>query len=568
MSNKVCNVMKGAVGALACLPMLALAQPAEAERSGPDYQLLLAGGALSICSSMAANHCEEGGWIDSQTMRVDRYLNLSEKYVKPLLDDEYWPVHRRETRDDVREALTIIRERVNEDIMPERVFVDEFTRRATQYLYENLSDSEWNLILDHLEMPVPAGMREQVNVDESLNQNAVDVFQEFVAQAAKVRGTVAGGEVKPRIAVITASARDPYDAVDFYLNLFAELGAEAQWLPIDAAVYEAQRSGKCDALNEIREEQFGAWDRDRVHAAKYQQQVEFCKRAAAGIEIIENVDAVFINGGDQNLTRQALLNPLSQPSPLLIEIYSRVRGGNFVVGGTSAGTAVMTAKSMITNGTSAEALKAGARAAEPPVPGCNNNDSCPRDMNQDTLTYHPLGGIGLFPYAILDTHFSERGRQARLLRLAAETFTPMAIGIDETTAMQVNVLRNEFRIIGERGVFFVVGAQQAENAVASTFHYLTAGASGRISDQDINAVRFATDGSIVQTEPTTRFLDDRGMIDSLRLLCRDREQFTLLQEDYRLTVLADENTRTQISGGECQVMNGRVGIALETPEKF
>ncbi|PTB90263.1 cyanophycinase [Pseudidiomarina aestuarii] len=568
MSSNILKVMKGVAGALACLPMLAMAQAAETERSGPDYQLLLAGGALSVCSSMAANNCDEGGWIDNEVMRVDRYINLSDKYTKPLLDDDYWPIHRRETRDEVRDGLQIIRERINEDIMPERVFVREFTRRATQYLYENLSDSEWNLILDHLEMPVAAGMFEQVNVAESLNKEAVGVFEEFVAQAAKVRGTVPGGDDKPRIAVITASARDPYDAVDFYVNLFAELGAEAQWLPIDAAVYEAQRSGKCDAINEIREEEFGAWDRSRVHAEKYQQQVEFCKRAGAGIEMIENVDAVFINGGDQNLTRKALLNPLSQPSPLLTEIYSRVSSGNFVVGGTSAGTAVMTAKSMITNGTSAEALKAGARAAEPPVPGCNNNDSCPRDMNQDTLTYHPLGGIGLFPYAILDTHFSERGRQARLLRLAAETFTPMAIGVDETTALQVNVLRNEFRVIGERGVFFAVGAQQADNAVASTFHYLTSGASGRISDQDINAVRFATDGKIIQAEPTTRFLDDRGMIDSMRLLCRDRKQFNLLQGEYRLTVLADDNTRSQVSGGECQVMNGRVGIALETPEKF
>src|SRR5690554_730332 len=79
-----------------------------AQQTGPEYQLFLAGDELALCSSMAWQHCDDTNWIDNTSMRTDRYLNLTDKYVKPLLADERWPQHRRETRDDVADAIVII----------------------------------------------------------------------------------------------------------------------------------------------------------------------------------------------------------------------------------------------------------------------------------------------------------------------------------------------------------------------------------------------------------------------------------------------------------------------------
>jgi hypothetical protein len=38
---------------------------------------------------------------------------------------------------------------------------------------------------------------------------------------------------------------------------------------------------------------------------------------------------------------------------------------------------------------------------------------------------------------------------------------------------------------------------------------------------------------------------------------------TALDGQFRLTLLGDDNTTRQIAGGECQVLNARMGIAWE-----
>src|SRR5690606_12530388 len=120
-----------------------------------------------------------------------------------------------------------------------------------------------------------------------------------------------------------------------------------------------------------------------------------------------------------------------------------------------------------------------------------------------------------------------------------------------------------FEVVGERGVFFGLGAQQTDTAVAATFHYLVAGAAGRIADNNVVDIRFAEGDGVVQEQPTTRFLNDRGMVDSLRLLCQQRNTFNLVQNEFRLMVVGDENTKRQKAGGECQVTDARIGISWQ-----
>jgi hypothetical protein len=176
--------------------------------------------------------------------------------------------------------------------------------------------------------------------------------------------------------------------------------------------------------------------------------------------------------------------------------------------------------------------------------------------------------LGWFSPAIVDSEFTENGRHGRLLRLAATTSTPLAIGIDEKTGLLLNTQSGAFEIIGRGGVFFAVSAVQNDKAVASSFHYLMAGSSGRFSDGDIADVTLASSGRVVTEAPTTRFLSDRGLADSLRLLCNERDSVTALDEQFRLTLVGDDTTTRQIAGGECQVLNARMGIAWEPQQNL
>ncbi|WP_369742842.1 cyanophycinase [Pseudidiomarina sp. PP-1MA] len=538
-----------------------------AQQAGPEYQLFLAGDELALCSSMAWQHCDDTNWIDNTSMRTDRYLNLTDKYVKPLLADERWPQHRRETRDDVADAIVIIRNRLNEDIVPERVFLEEFTRRATRYLYDNLSEREWNLVVDHLEMPVPQGKTDTARLDELVLPAKRDILEAFIRQASLVKQAQSKDDKVPTIVIAAVGARDPFTAVEPFLSGFAQAGANVQWLPLDAAVNTAQRTKQCNELEALRETELGTWHRARVHADKHRQQLEFCNSPLAGIKMIDQADGLFIVGNDPSLVRAALLNPLSQPTDIMTSIYLKMKANRLVVGATSDAMNALTARAMVASGTSAEALRSGAIAGEAPPFACNKDDSCPRNMNQDSVSYHPLGGVGLFEFASLDGQFSDLGRHGRLLSVAATTATPLAVGIDARTALAVNVHSGAFTVLGERGVFFAPAPQQVEHSVVSAFHYLTAGASGQFVDNDISNVTFAKRDNVVQEDPTTRFLNKRGAVDSLRLICQQRDQFNLIENEFRLMVIADDATQRQKSGGECQVMNARMGISWQ-PEKF
>src|SRR5690606_39724611 len=105
------------------------------------------------------------------------------------------------------------------------------------------------------------------------------------------------------------------------------------------------------------------------------------------------------------------------------------------------------------------------------------------------------------------------GRHGRLLRVAAANKVPLAVGVDRRTALAVNVLTGRFKVVGERGVFIGEAAQETDQAVAATFHYLVGGSQGRFTTDSIADVQFAEHDGVVAEAPTTRFLNNRGMVD-------------------------------------------------------
>lgn len=404
-------------------------------------QVLLAGGHLPVCSSMNPSQCNGApDWsvdaLDHQRYRIDETaiirFALSQENLSESADLQTWlrlltalrgetDYNRQELTDRLRQATV----EVGHDQASRPLLIDGET------LYQRLDDAQWWMLLDHLQLP-PDQRREQVQLARSRNRHAREVFQHFVAMAASV-----SDREKPLIAVSTASSRDPYDAVDFYLQVFEQAGAEVIWLPLDAAMRRARAEGACLQLDRFQAEELGSWQRQRVHPERFNEQLGFCLDGDAGIDLMTRIDGLFLNGGDQWLTLHAFRDQDGQATPELAVLLERVADQAMVIGGTSAGAAVQSKAAMISNGSNIAAMLDGAIAAPPPVPGCERSGQCPAGVVSGSLTWHPPGGLGTAAFGIVDTHFSERQRQFRLLRLLLDSNQRFGLGVDETTAVAI-----------------------------------------------------------------------------------------------------------------------------------
>lgn len=121
--------------------------------------------------------------------------------------------------------------------------------------------------------------------------------------------------------------------------------------------------------------------------------------------------------------------------------------------GTSAGTAVQGGG---TSGNAKVPMIAGGESYEALVHPALDHICATRDC-EDDLQYDIQGGLSLFSLGILDTHFSQRGRQGRLVRLASLFNLDFAFGVDETTGLIVSEGTDgttNFEVIGWYGVSF------------------------------------------------------------------------------------------------------------------
>ncbi len=234
-----------------------------------------------------------------------------------------------------------------------------------------------------------------------------------------------GGPDKARIGILTTGSATPEENGRFYVDAFAARGAKAEWLPLDAA-----HPGGAN---------------DPALAAR------------AG-----TCNVFFLGGGDQRRYTRTLLRRNGSDTALLATMRRVFEGGG-VVSGTSAGAAVLVDAPMVTGGESYDALARPRR-----------------------LTDRARGGLRLFRFGLIDTHFGERGRQGRMIRLAARRGVPLAFGIDENTALVVTDAlgpRPAMHVVGQGGVsVFDLGRARATRRGRFRIdnvrsHYLLAGDS-------------------------------------------------------------------------------------------
>ena len=151
------------------------------------------------------------------------------------------------------------------------------------------------------------------------------------------------------------------------------------------------------------------------------------------IKILDDADAVFFTGGDQlKITSQL------GDTPIFERVHEIYRAGGMIAG-TSAGASVVCETMMVGgDGDGSHRLGEGVRMAP---------------------------GLGLFPGAIVDQHFAERGRMSRLLGVVAQNPRILGIGIDENTAIMVKGNRT-FTVIGDGAVSVVDGSTVSYSNIA------------------------------------------------------------------------------------------------------
>jgi cyanophycinase len=119
------------------------------------------------------------------------------------------------------------------------------------------------------------------------------------------------------------------------------------------------------------------------------------------LEVLAGCTGIFVTGGDQ-----LRLCSLIGGSLLLEHLKTHIQHGKLALAGTSAGAAMM-GKTMIAGGSSGE----------------SPNRSLV-DLSE---------GLGIFPELLVDQHFHNRNRMARLMSAIAAHPDKLGIGIDEDT---------------------------------------------------------------------------------------------------------------------------------------
>jgi cyanophycinase len=179
-------------------------------------------------------------------------------------------------------------------------------------------------------------------------------------------------------------------------------------------------------------------------ASKDVDEAGWASNAANPAEIakIEKAGAIWFTGGDQLRTLRLLVNADNSDTPMLVAVRKRLAAGA-VVAGTSAGAAIM-GSGMIVCGT-ADIAATG--------PVSRNPADC--DVPDDRPVPLVLGkGLGFLNGAVVDQHFSQRNRWVRLLRATACIGGNIrhGFGIDEDTALLIDLNSSKARVIGEGGV--------------------------------------------------------------------------------------------------------------------
>ncbi|MEM6191803.1 cyanophycinase [Shewanella scandinavica] len=516
------------------------------------FDLMLVGGGMKTCSSQAPANCQSEVKFSADAKRETRYVfNVSwlERALKHPRLQSLNEQQKANLRQAAKALPPVSNSLKNSDVEIGRLHSDSLTLASLEQaivkidkqFLAHLSDQQYYTLLDLLEEKQMLAdgtlLQEQVLLDSTTNSHAATLYQLFTQQALAKRQQSNPNAKRPLIAVVTASARDPFEAAHYYVSVFEQIGAEVIWLPLDAALQAGIATRQCEQLEMFRQQVQGNTDRARLYPKQVELQKDFCASPIKLYQLLNQIDGLFLNGGDQSLTLKAWTTSDESPSEALSIIKKRLSKQEIVIGGTSAGTAVMADKNMITGGTSDGALSFGVFATEAPSERCEVAN-CDASVPATAVTYREQGGLGFFPFGIPDTHFSQRDRYLRLLLLSANVDSKMAFGVDENTALLVDLSHRSLSVVGEHGVWALAQVDrlkqsQANSEINAVSHYLTPGSYAEIdaTGEHLTHIRLA------QTAKLTSIMSKQSdFFTWVSNACRQGIYSTSLSDKYELTI--------------------------------
>jgi cyanophycinase len=255
---------------------------------------------------------------------------------------------------------------------------------------------------------------------------------------------LAGGSKNIGVLTTASAAADAQANGTYYVDVFRYYngGASTTWIPV-----RIDASGNCAVSNS-----------DPALVAQ-----------------INAMDGFFFGGGDQSRIVTCFFNGSGSSrtdSPIMTALRNKFLAGA-VVSGTSAGTSILTGIPMPIGGESFYGLRYGVfgtLGTSTTVPtSANNNPLITSTSYFDRLAEDIAGGFGFFTEGVVDPHFSERGRQGRIIRLAWNRFINQAFGVDENTALvaeNAGTSSAAFTVVGESGVFVFDLTQSSSTRVS------------------------------------------------------------------------------------------------------
>jgi len=463
------NLFKSKISVFGGLFLLANINAAIA--ATPD--LFLFGQDLSFCSSDNLQQCDkekkEAGFDDKA--KKTAIYTITEQALERL-NEVPW-TEQPELKQQTIALLKVLKPQLDDKQLSERLFVRMLRRQTFSFLNEelkgrdvwsNLFEFEKQNLFDLLEQKQSSksGKRLNTSVDikSTNNQSSILAYKAFYDAAKKVSGK----KRKPRIAFITGNDRDPYQKVDYFQDMFEQLGFEANWLAIDSAMQTALVAKQydltaCDSLDEFQIKKLASYRRKVLYPDLFKLQVSQCKKKDAFIDTLKKSDALFIADGSPLLAFHSFHLPTGEKSELLKKVEEMLTQKQIILGLEGSSIHSLSNKSTIFSGDGLQVMLTPSTIMPSGNEACNLGLDCIALESEKNLGYLNSTVFNMFPWGVVDTQVSSLARQPRLIKTAIETNNRFAFGLDKSTSVAISTRKNEngdsieFNILGKGGMW-------------------------------------------------------------------------------------------------------------------
>ncbi|WP_372766984.1 hypothetical protein [Pseudoalteromonas sp.] len=457
--------------------------------------LILLSDDLTVCSSESQRFCsDEGKKSFSEDVKQKAIFDITDEALVRV--SQYPWTEQEELKKQVTDILKAVKPKFENVKLTERQFVRALRGVSTKTgeesvsgrdIWQSLYEFEKRNLFDLLEQKQLESrnnrLKTQVNFAETTNIEASLAYQNLFDLSAEI----AGNKRKPRIAVITGTNRDPYAKVDYYLNLFEQVGFEAVWLPLDAAMQTAITAKEyektaCDSLQDFQIKRLASFRREVLYPDLFQQQVSECKKSEPLIDTIKRMDAIYIADGSPLLSYHAFYTPTGSKSAALDKIVDMYKNNEVLIavegGSINAITSDSKPLSILTG------VVNEINTTEP-ISFASGNDACSLGADcialesEREFTVVESAILPFLPSGIIDTQVSERGKQLRGIHAALFSSNQHLFGLDNKTSvvMQRKGIHTEVEVLGSGGLwlFEITKENNKEGVREFTSHYFTHG---------------------------------------------------------------------------------------------